>query len=255
MNIGRGLQSSATCSDGLIFTIGGSWNGGYGGKNGEIYDPHTNVWTLHSGALVALMLTNDTAGIFGQDNHAWLFAWMSSCLFQAGPSRAMNWYNIGSNGAQSGAGIRATDGDSMCGNAVMYDASSGKILPICGSSHYSDLDSTSNAHIITLPLANPFTNPVVTTIGNMNYPRSFANAVVLPIGQVFIAGGQTNGWPFSDVGSQLTPELWDQHTNLFTPMAASSIPRNLPLVRAAAHGRDRPRPRRRALRELHDEPL
>lgn len=34
MKIGRGYQASATCSDGRIFTIGGSWSGGRGNKNG-----------------------------------------------------------------------------------------------------------------------------------------------------------------------------------------------------------------------------
>jgi len=39
MTIPRGYQSSVTVSNGQILTIGGSWSGGYGGKNGEIYDP------------------------------------------------------------------------------------------------------------------------------------------------------------------------------------------------------------------------
>ncbi|PVH70218.1 carbohydrate-binding module family 32 [Cadophora sp. DSE1049] len=224
LKIPRGYHASTACSDGRIFTIGGSWSGGEGGKNGEIYDPKSNAWSLLPGCPVAPMLTADTAGVYRQDNHGWLFGWKNQYVFQAGPSKAMNWYNTASSGAQNGAGNRASDGDSMCGNAIMYDASSGKILTIGGSPNYSNSPSKSNAYIITLGADGA--NPVVTTIGNMNYPRTFANAVVLPSGQVFIAGGQNNAQPFSDVGSQLTPELWDPNTNAFTTMTPNTIPRN-----------------------------
>ena len=49
MNIPRGYQSQATLSDGRIFTIGGSWSGGQGNKNGEVYQPTSNQWALLSG--------------------------------------------------------------------------------------------------------------------------------------------------------------------------------------------------------------
>lgn len=90
MNIARGYQASTTLSDGRIFTIGGSWSGGYGGKNGEIYNSTANTWSLLSGCPVAPMLTNDAGGIFRQDNHGWLFGWKTGSVFQAGPSKAMN---------------------------------------------------------------------------------------------------------------------------------------------------------------------
>jgi galactose oxidase len=73
MRISRGYQSTATCSDGRIFNIGGSWSGGTGGKNGEIYSPATNAWSLIQNALVSPMLTADRGGVFRSDNHAWLF--------------------------------------------------------------------------------------------------------------------------------------------------------------------------------------
>ena len=82
MQIPRGYQSSTTCSDGRIFTIGGSWSGPLGGKNGEIYNPTANTWTLLPGCPVAPMLTNDNQGIFRSDNHAWLFGWKSGSVFQ-----------------------------------------------------------------------------------------------------------------------------------------------------------------------------
>jgi galactose oxidase len=91
MKISRGYQGQTTLSDGRTFVIGGSWSGGHGGKNGEIYNPTTNSWSLLSGCPVAPMLTADAGGVFRQDNHGWLFAWKSGSVFQAGPSKAMNW--------------------------------------------------------------------------------------------------------------------------------------------------------------------
>ena len=67
MQIARGYQSQATLSDGRIFTIGGSWSGGQGNKNGEVYQPLSNQWALLSGCPVAPMLTNDAAGVYRQD--------------------------------------------------------------------------------------------------------------------------------------------------------------------------------------------
>lgn len=91
MNIARGYQATTTLSDGRTFVIGGSWSGGHGGKNGEIYDPAADTWTELSGCPVAPMLTNDAQGVFRQDNHGWLFSWKDGYVFQAGPSKEMNW--------------------------------------------------------------------------------------------------------------------------------------------------------------------
>lgn len=136
MKIGRGYQSSATCSDGRIFTIGGSWSGVRGGKNGEIYNPTANTWTNLTGALVSPMLTNDAGGVWRSDNHAWLFAWKNQTVFQAGPSIAMNWYDTTGSGTTTAAGNRLDDGHAMNGNAVMYDAPAGKILTAGGAPDY-----------------------------------------------------------------------------------------------------------------------
>ena len=113
MQIPRGYQAQVTVSTGEIFTIGASWSGGLGGKNGEIYNTAANTWTLLPGCPVAPMLTADAQGIFRADNHGWLFAWSDAYVFQAGPSSAMNWYGTAGNGSQTGAGTRASDPDSM----------------------------------------------------------------------------------------------------------------------------------------------
>lgn len=62
MNKRRGYQASATCSDGRIFTIGGSWSDRKGGKNGEVFDGKT--WTDLPGCEVTPMLTADAEGMY-----------------------------------------------------------------------------------------------------------------------------------------------------------------------------------------------
>lgn len=153
-----------------------------------------------------------------------LFAWKGATIFQAGPSKAMNWYGTNGTGSHAAAGDRVGDGDAMCGNAVMYDATAGKILVTGGAIDYQGANATANAHIITIGAA--MSAATVQTVSPMSFPRIFANAVVLPTGAVFISGGQEYGIPFSDNGSQLQPEIWDPVSTTFTKVAPQAIPRN-----------------------------
>jgi galactose oxidase len=91
LNVFRGYQSSTTLSDGRIFLIGGSWQGGVGIKNGEVYDAKANAWTEIDGADVKKIYTQDQR-TYRQDNHPWLFGWTNGSVFQAGPSVQMNWF-------------------------------------------------------------------------------------------------------------------------------------------------------------------
>ena len=223
MNTARGYQSSTTCSDGRIFTVGGSWSGGRGGKDGEIYDPATDSWTSLPDCPVEPILTDDKQGVYRADNHAWLFGWKDGFVFQAGPSDAMHWYGTNGTGSITEAGSRAGNPDSMCGNAIMYDAVDGKILTVGGSINYQNSPGTTAAHIITID--DPETNPNVSEISSMAFNRMFANGVALPDGTVFVVGGQEVGLPFSDEGAHYTPELFDPVTNSFTSLVANTIPR------------------------------
>ena len=139
LNIARGYQATTMLSDRRIFIIGGSWSGALGGKNGEVLDAAGTSWTLLPGCDVTPMLTADAQGVYRADNHGWLFGWKQGWVFQAGPSQAMNWYNPSGNGGTGSviaAGMRGTDSDAMCGNAVMYDAVNGLILTMGGAPDY-----------------------------------------------------------------------------------------------------------------------
>ncbi|KAI4222625.1 MAG: hypothetical protein L6R36_006013 [Xanthoria steineri] len=223
MKIQRGYQSSATLSDGRIFTIGGSWSGGEGNKNGEVWSPASNTWSLLPGCPVAPMLTADTRGVYRSDNHGWLFGWKSGSVFQAGPSKAMNWYTTVGTGGQKTAGLRGTDPDAMNGNAIMYDAVNGKILTVGGAPNYQDNQATGNARIVTI--GAPGTTASVAAIGNMAYARAFHNSVVMPDGKVLVVGGESYPVPFSDNTATNIPELFNPATSSFTSVNPISVPR------------------------------
>ncbi|KAL8860161.1 MAG: hypothetical protein Q9178_003425 [Gyalolechia marmorata] len=223
MRIQRGYQSSTTLSDGRIFVIGGSWSGGQGNKNGEIWSPASNSWSLLPGCPVAPMLTADRRGVYRSDNHAWLFGWKSGSVFQAGPSKAMNWYTTVGTGGQKTAGLRGTDPDAMNGNAIMYDAVNGKILTVGGAPNYEDNQATGNARIVTI--GTPGQTASVAAIGNLAKARAFHNSVVMPDGKVLVLGGESYPIPFSDNTAILTPELFNPATSSFTSVNPETVPR------------------------------
>ncbi|KXH64250.1 galactose oxidase [Colletotrichum nymphaeae SA-01] len=224
LKIPRGYQSSTLTSDNKVFTIGGSFRGGAQGKHGEIYDTVSKEWKKLDGCSVTPMLTQDTRGSFRADSHAWLHAWKDGYVFQAGPSKAMNWYSTRDSGSVKGAGNRGSDSDAMCGVNVMYDAVAGKILTVGGAPRYDGVASTANAHVLTIGEAGGAVE--VEKLENAKYNRGFANGVVLPDGKVFIVGGQSRTVLFSDANPQLFPEMWDPATKKFTTLKSHTTPRN-----------------------------
>jgi galactose oxidase len=222
MQVARGYQSSTILSNGKVFTIGGSWSGARGNKTGEVYDPATGYWTLLPGADVTPMLTFDHEGIFREDNHAWLYGWRNGSVFQAGPSKAMNWYYTDGRGGVTPAGIRDAANDAMCGVNVMYDV--GKIFSAGGAQYYDMAPGLRIAHLISIDQVGAPAS--VERLPDMKYARAFANVVALPDGKILIIGGQ--GWAqgFTDIDPVFPAELFDPSTKTFTELASESIPRN-----------------------------
>lgn len=230
MTIARGYQASTLLSDGRLFTIGGSYSGGTGGaagvplKHGEVYNTTTGKRTLLPGANVTKMLTVDAEGAWRTDNHAWLFGWKNGTVFQAGPSKAMNWFGTAGVGSVTSAGIRDTRNDAMCGVNVMFDAVAGKIWSAGGSQDYTNSVAFNRSSLITI--ADPGKQVIVKSLASMNFQRGFANAVVLPNGQIVITGGQAKSLVFTDIDAVYTAELWDPTTESYTKLADAILPRN-----------------------------
>lgn len=225
----RGYHASTTLSDGRIFAIGGSWSGGNKVlKTGEVYNPIKKKWYTRSGTDVTAMMTGDKMGQFRADNHAWLFGWKNETIFQGGPSVAMNWYTVQGRGNTIPAGRRLEDHDSTSGNAVMYDATKGKIITFGGQTSYDGSYGSNHAHLITL--GEPLEPPLVQVAGNgsgggMNYIRVYHTSVVLPDGKVFVAGGQAWGAPFNESTVAFTPEIYDPDTDTFVPQNGNNMVR------------------------------
>ncbi|KAF1925111.1 copper radical oxidase [Didymella exigua CBS 183.55] len=217
----RGYQTSVTLSDNRVFTIGGAYSGPRQGKDGEVFDPRSSTWKSLPGARNGPMLTTDAEGIWREDNHGWLFAWKNGSIFQAGPSKAMNWYSANGDGAQVAAGTRDTD-DAMCGIFVMYEP--GKILTAGGSPDYTNSDANKRAHLISI--AEYGQAATVERAPDMAYPRGFANAVVLPDGTVLVTGGQRRSKVFTDDDGILQAELFNPATKSWKTLAAEAVPRN-----------------------------
>lgn len=93
---------------------------------------------------------------------------------------------------------------------------------IPGRTPYGKLATARTFHV---ELKNVGEKAVITETAPLNHARTFANAVVLPNGNVFVAGGMLRGEPFYDETAVLTPELWSPGTKAWRPMAPNSIPR------------------------------
>ena len=215
LNIRRGYNAAVTLSTGGVFTLGGSWSGGYGGKSGELWTAATG-WRLLPGVQPGPFLTNDTAGIYRQDNHMWLFAASNGWVFHAGPSKAMHWVNTAGSGSVVNCGNRGNDGDAMNGIAVLYDV--GKILTAGGAPDYTNGVPTANAFVIDIT-AGPGQPVSVRRTGSLSSPRAFLTAVALPNGEVVVIGGMTiNTYPFQDANAVLWAEVWSEQADNFTAL-------------------------------------
>jgi galactose oxidase len=216
MNLPRGYEGDTLLTNGSVLTLGGSWSGGQGNKNAEVWT--SGSWHLLSGVTAAPITGPDPQGVYRGDNHLWMFSQPGGQVFHAGPSAAMHWISTTGNGSITSPGNRGDDGFAINGNAVLYDPST--ILKTGGAPAYQSGSATASTYIIKT--AGTVT---VTKIAPMAYARAFSNGVILPNGQVVIVGGQTMPVPFSDATAILTPEIWDPDTQVFRQLKPMQTPR------------------------------
>ncbi len=221
MKIARGYHAMTPMGDGSIFTVGGSWSGGVGNKNAELWTADLG-WQRKPNILADDLKTQDASGTFRADNHMWLFAAPNGKIFHAGPSRQMSWLNPASNGSVTVSKLRGDDTDAMSGTAVMYDI--GKILTMGGSKNYDNSFATKNAYDIDINGGEG--NEKVDKLKGMLYQRAFHNSVVLPSGEVVVVGGLKYAKAFSDNLSIYAAEIWNPNTKLFSRLANMKTPRN-----------------------------
>lgn len=97
------------------------------------------------------------------------------------------------------------------------------------------MNATAASYVINLW---PATGPEVYRNWDMAYPRTFANGVALPNGQVLIVGGSTYAAGFYDDWAVLVPELWspDPHWS-WTQLAPMKTPEPITASRCCCRTR------------------
>ncbi|NML16568.1 DUF4082 domain-containing protein [Azohydromonas caseinilytica] len=220
MNIPRGYQANCVLEDGSVFTLGGSWSGGTGGKHGELWT-EAGGWKRLPGVPIDSFLSVDPSpanSSFGGDSHFWLVPAGNGQVFHAGPGVRMHWINPQGAGSITPVGPRGDDVFSVNGNVVMYEA--GKLLKTGGAPAYEDVDATANSYVIDINAGVQ-----LRKITPMAYARAYHNSVVLPNGQVLIVGGMTFAKNFSDNTAVLRAELFDPATESFTLLPPIAVGR------------------------------
>jgi galactose oxidase len=221
MKIPRGYEGDTLLTTGEVLTLGGSFSGGTGGKNAEVW-ASGNGWRLLPGVPIDPFIGPDPAGVYRGDNHLWLIAQSNGWVFQAGPAAAMHWIDTKNTGAVSDAGPRGDDVWAVNGNAVLYDV--GKILKVGGAPAYQTGNASDSAY--TIDISGGPTAPVtVTKLAPMLFPRAMASSVVLPNGQVVIVSGMNVSQIYTDQGAVLMAEMWDPQSETFTRLAPMKTPR------------------------------
>ena len=217
MNIPRGYEGNTLLSNGTVLTFGGSWSGPAAVRMGEVWSKGAG-WSVLSGLPTTNVLGTDTDAT-KDDDHLWLFAQSNGRVFHAGPSSQMNWITTTGTGSITSAGNRSDDPYSQNGKAMMYDV--GMIMKTGGAQAYNKVAAEASTYVININ-----NGVTVNKVAPMAYPRTFANGVVLPNGQIVISGGQTSALQWSDSNSVLIPEIWDPATLVFRQLAPMQVPRN-----------------------------
>ncbi|MFZ0665395.1 MAG: discoidin domain-containing protein, partial [Acidimicrobiales bacterium] len=175
MNIPRGYNGVTLLSGGQVFTLGGSWSGGIGGKTAEVWSS-TAGWRELPGVPENLIETNDT-NKSEADSYGWFIASSNNNVLVAGPAKKMDWVTTSGAGSITEIGTRSNAPVEMEGNAVYFNTD--EVLALGGAPDFSGTNSTNDpatnkAYVINFASGTP----VVTPTGSMRYPRTYANSVV-----------------------------------------------------------------------------
>ncbi|GAB6845825.1 hypothetical protein HNR00_004206 [Methylorubrum rhodinum] len=222
MNITRGYNASTTLSNGDSFTYGGSWSGGAGGKDGEVWSPSTNRWRVLRN-VKGEAAADPSVPVYPGDTHYWLFAGSNGSVFHAGPSTDMHWIDTSGDGSLRSVGKRGNDRFAVNGTANMYDI--GKIYKAGGAPAYTGVPSLDTAFTIDIG-AGPNGAVSVAETAPMLFPRTYMNSVVLPDGDIVTVGGQIVAAQFTDNLPVMMPEIWSPRTGKVRRLAPMAIPRN-----------------------------
>ncbi|MBM3757085.1 MAG: DUF1929 domain-containing protein [Acidobacteria bacterium] len=214
---GRWYNSSITMNDGNILTM---W-GRSGGTLTEIFSQSTNLWTAKSGISLNPAAEVEDGNDEPNNRYPHLHWMPNGKILLPGPLKQMYWLDVAGNGSTQLAGTRTPDVDRYRKLAASVQFLPGKILFAGG------LDGRYNPKVFNTAVVIDATSgtPVTTATGSMSFSSAFHNLVVLPNGEVFVAGGNSSGTKFSDAGGILPAEMWNPTTGLWRTLPSMAEPR------------------------------
>ncbi len=216
----RWYNTSTLNWNGDVITLGGNLTSGDDGT-AELWSPtDPGRWRRLTGLGMGPIITG--VAINRSEEHPRLQLAPDGRMIVTGPTPNMTWYDVTGNRTSS-AGTRTGDEFSQNDVTVIFDK--GKIFKAGGNPNYDRtgaLQSPSSRRSYVIDVNG---GPTVTRLPPMKYPRTYANGVVLPTGQVVVMGGVDHAKGFSDDGAVLAPELFDPATNTFRELPPMQKPR------------------------------
>ncbi|MFH6786147.1 MULTISPECIES: AbfB domain-containing protein [Methylobacterium] len=231
----RYYSTMLTLPNGQQLIMGGSYpyQGGWADPQGSIDKGLMTGMTpeIHDGSNWKSLFGAKSRDAFGPDNNRWWYprAWVAPNGKVFGITAEKMWFLDPSNNgsvtvmnfkeAQRNASS-ATDAPNVgpVSTAAMFDT--GKILQVGGNSYDngSGFLASSRATIVDITSGTP----VVTDTAPMSVGRGWANATVLPTGQVAVTGGSK----WNDRGDGdivLQSEIWDPKTGRWSVGASGGV--------------------------------
>ncbi|MGX7704439.1 AbfB domain-containing protein [Methylobacterium sp. Gmos1] len=231
----RYYSTMLTLPNGQQIIMGGSYPylGGYADPQGSIDKGYMTGMTpeIYDGTQWKSLFGAKSRDAFGPDNNRWWYprAWIAPNGKVFGISAEKMWLlDPSGNGAVTAMNFKepqrqassATDAPNVgpVSTAVMYDT--GKILQVGGNSYDNGNGflSSSRASIIDINGGTP----AVSDTSPMNFGRAWANATVLPTGQVAVTGGSKFNDQAGD-NTVLQSEIWDPKTGRWSVGASGGV--------------------------------
>lgn len=181
------------------------WSSLTGARSRDAFGPELNRWWYPRNWVAP------NGQVFGISSDKWWY------LDPSGTGRITSTGNFSSTGFDDNA--RPNIGPTS--SAVMYDV--GRILQVGGNGAKNQHLTVSSERASVIDLNQGA--PVITATASMAHRRQWANATVLPNGQVVVTGGTR----FADNGGDdavLAAELWDPGSGRWSALASASVVRN-----------------------------
>ncbi|WP_053220814.1 AbfB domain-containing protein [Methylobacterium indicum] len=231
----RYYSTMLTLPNGRQLIMGGSYpyQGGWADPQGSIDKGYMTGMTpeLFDGTRWTSLFGAKSRDAFGPDNNRWWYprAWVAPNGKVFGITSEKMWFlDPSGNGAVTVTTFKEPQRDAASAldapnvgpvsTAAMFDT--GRILQVGGNSYDNGNGFLSSSRATVIDINGG--NPVVTDTAPMSVGRAWANATVLPTGQIAVTGGSK--WnDRADGDTVLQSEIWDPRTGTWTAGASGGV--------------------------------